>query len=129
MKLTNFLVILMLVILAVCAHAAPKKRGFPQFPGYGTFNPKGKLPVPFPKQRYRVASDQCKNKNFAGMWNTTQNQFEVVYSAIRKSWIASGERESHFWIFSFLAQLREKGIHNLSRTKQQIDPEKRVREA
>lgn len=39
----------MLVILAVCAHAAPKKRGFPQFPGYGTFNPKGKLPVPFPK--------------------------------------------------------------------------------
>ncbi|KAL2734029.1 hypothetical protein V1478_003727 [Vespula squamosa] len=49
MKLTNFLVILMLVILAVCAHAAPKRRGFPQFPGYGTFNPKGNLPVPFPK--------------------------------------------------------------------------------
>lgn len=39
----------MLVILAVCAHAVPKRRGFPQFPGYGTFNPKSKLPVPFPK--------------------------------------------------------------------------------
>ncbi|KAI4503845.1 hypothetical protein M0802_001248 [Mischocyttarus mexicanus] len=52
MKLTNFLVILMVVILAVCAHAAPKSRGLLQFPGYGTYNPKGKLPVPFPNVVY-----------------------------------------------------------------------------
>lgn len=90
------------------------------------------------KQRYRVASDQYKNKNFAGMWNTTQDQFEVVYSVIRKSWIASGEKAKIFSQCRFPAStkvtsefsvFREKGIHNLSRTKQQIDPGKRVREA
>ncbi|KAK2585132.1 hypothetical protein KPH14_008639 [Odynerus spinipes] len=50
MNLTNFLVILMVVILAVCAQAAPRRRPPPPpFTGYGTFNPRGNLPVPFPR--------------------------------------------------------------------------------